>query len=87
MENLLEFLTLNDINNYKCSLSDIQRISPMLDESNYMTYYIFLQCRPDIVGEEREYYVNKMNELKEEENELIKSFLENNICNNSIEDK
>lgn len=82
MENIFQYLTLEDVSNPKCSIQDLQRISPAFDENNYMTYFIFLQCRPDINGEERVYYEQIMNDLKVQEEHRIHEMLskfENNM--------
>jgi hypothetical protein len=73
--NKITYLTVSDVENYKCTLNDVMRLSPMFTEDNYMTYYIYLQCRPDLDAEERSYYESVMKELIECERNLLKTFV------------
>jgi hypothetical protein len=77
MDSLLEkiaYLTVQDVERPLLRIEDLKRISPFLDESNWMTYYIFLQCAQDLREDEKQYYTDVINELIEAERELIKSY-------------
>ncbi len=77
MDALLEriaYLTVDEVEKPVLRIEDLQRISPFLNESNWMTYYVFLQCVQDLKEDEKQYYTDVMNELIEAERELIKSY-------------
>lgn len=78
MEQILEKMTFDfkAEDPFKLRAEDMTRISEVYNLNNYHTYELFLKFRPDIQGEEREYYENIIKTLKEEENEAFKQFLE-----------
>lgn len=75
IQNIFGYISINEVETPKLTLQHLQRISPLLTENNYMTYQLFLQCRPDLSDDERAYYEERMKELKEEEDKNVKELL------------
>ena len=75
MMDVLGYYTSEDITNRKCTLDDILRLSPMLNENDYMLYVIYLNVRPDLPEDERLYYTELIHNLKEKENMNMHSML------------
>lgn len=48
----------------KVTLEDIKKTCNFFDETNPVTYKIFLQKRPDLDDEEREYYLDLIQQLE-----------------------
>ena len=53
----------------KITLEDIKKSCNFFDETNPVTYKIFLQRRPDLDDEEREYYLDLIVQLQEKAEE------------------
>tara|TARA_R110000850_G_scaffold173445_1_gene299079 strand:- start:508 stop:813 length:306 start_codon:yes stop_codon:yes gene_type:complete len=53
----------------KITLEDIKKSCNFFDETNPVTYKIFLQHRPDLDSEEREYYLDLIVQLEEKAEE------------------
>lgn len=48
----------------KVTLEDIKKTCNFFDETNPVTYKIYLQKRPDLDAEEREYYLDLIQQLE-----------------------
>lgn len=48
----------------KITLEDIKKTCNFFDETNPVTYKIYLQKRPDLDAEEREYYLDLIQQLE-----------------------
>jgi hypothetical protein len=77
----IKYYSESDINCIDCTLDKIQRISSYLHKNNAEMYKIYLACRPDLGETVKDYYLDLI--LKLEENEKIK--IENAII--FLEDK
>ena len=67
----INFLNENDINNNKCTLEGLEKVSPYLNKNNAETYKIFLASRPDLGETVKEYYLNLINKIESNEKRLI----------------
>jgi hypothetical protein len=59
-----KYLNENDINNDKCTLEGLEKVSPYLNTNNIETYKIFLASRPDLGETVKEYYLNLINKIE-----------------------
>lgn len=71
----LQYLTIDKLENPKLELEDLKKISPCLNEDNYLTYIIYLQYRPDLPEDEKECILKLIEALKINEYEQYKTFL------------
>ena len=67
----LSFLNENDINNNRCTLDGLEKVSPYLNKNNAETYKIFLASRPDLGDTVKEYYLNIIKKIEDNEKRLI----------------
>ena len=65
------FLNENDLNNNKCTLEGLEKVSPYLNKNNAETYKIFLASRPDLGDTVKEYYLNLIKKIEDNEKRLI----------------
>ena len=65
------FLNENDLNNNKCTLQGLEKVSPYLNKNNAETYKIFLASRPDLGDTVKEYYLNLIKKIEDNEKRLI----------------
>ena len=86
---LLEKIDL--LENTDMSFEQIKRINPSLDDTNPMTYSIFLEKNPRLTVEQREYFLKIKKRLEDLENEryekLNQEILRRKMCNNIIDEK
>jgi hypothetical protein len=59
-----KYLNENDINNDKCTLEGLEKVSPYLSKNNAETYKIYLASRPDLGETVKEYYLNLINKIE-----------------------
>jgi len=62
------FLNENDINNNRCTLEGLEKVSPYLNKNSPEIYKIYLASRPDLGETVKEYYLNIIKKL--EQNQL-----------------
>ena len=67
----INFLNENDINNNRCTLDGLEKVSPYLNKNNAETYKIFLASRPDLGDTVKEYYLNLIKKIEDNEKRLI----------------
>jgi len=67
----INFLNENDINNNRCTLDGLEKVSPYLNKNNAETYKIFLASRPDLGDTVKEYYLNIIKKIEDNEKRLI----------------
>jgi hypothetical protein len=67
----LNFLSENDINNNRCTLEKLERITPYLNKNNSELYKIYLVSRPDLGETVKEYYLNVINKIEANEKRYI----------------
>ena len=67
----INFLNENDINNNKCTLEGLEKVSPYLNKNNAETYKIFLASRPDLGETVKEYYLNLIKNIEANEKKHI----------------
>ena len=67
----ISFLNENDINNNKCTLEGLEKVSPYLNKNNAETYKIYLASRPDLGETVKEYYLNLIKKIESNEKRLI----------------
>jgi len=65
------FLNENDINNNRCTLDGLEKVSSYLNKNNAETYKIFLASRPDLGETVKEYYLNLIKKIEDNEKRLI----------------
>jgi hypothetical protein len=65
------FLNENDINNNRCTLDGLEKVSPYLNKNNAETYKIFLASRPDLGETVKEYYLNLIKKLEQNQQRQI----------------
>jgi len=73
--NGIQYLTLDDITNNKCTLEGLKRLNPMLNEYNPMTYTIYLKSRPDLPDHEKHYYTELIKRLLSKEKQMMEEAL------------
>lgn len=66
-----KYLNENDINNDKCTLEGLSKVSPYLNKNNAETYKIFLASRPDLGETVKEYYLNLINKMEQNQQREI----------------
>ena len=71
----INFLNENDINNNTCSLERLERVSPYLNKSSAETYKIYLASRPDLGETVKEYYLNIIKKLEQNQQREINEAL------------
>ena len=71
----INFLNENDINNNKCTLEGLEKVSPYLNKNNAETYKIYLASRPDLGETVKEYYLNLIKKIESNEKRLIEEAL------------
>ena len=71
----ISFLNENDINNNKCTLEGLEKVSPFLNKNNAETYKIYLASRPDLGETVREHYLNLIKKIESNEKRLIEEAL------------
>lgn len=69
--NGIQYLTLDDITNNKCTLEGLKRLNPMFNEYNPMTYSIYLKSRSDLPDHEKIYYTELINRLISKEKQML----------------
>lgn len=69
------FLNENDLNNNKCTLQGLEKVSPYLNKNNAETYKIFLASRPDLGDTVKEYYLNLIKKIEDNEKRVIEEAL------------
>ena len=67
----INFLNENDINNNRCTLDGLEKVSPYLNKNNAETYKIFLASRPDLGETVKEYYLNLIKKLEQNQQRQI----------------
>lgn len=67
----INFLNDNDINNNRCTLEGLEKVSSFLNKNEALTYKIYLAYRPDLGETVKEYYLNLINKLESNEKRLI----------------
>ena len=67
----INFLNENDINNNKCTLEGLEKVSPYLNKNNAETYKIFIASRPDLGDIVKEHYLNVINKIEANEKRYI----------------
>ena len=67
----INFLNENDINNNKCTLEGLEKVSPYLNKNNAETYKLFLASRPDLGETVKEYYLNLIKTIEDNEKKHI----------------
>lgn len=71
----INFLNENDINNNICTLEGLERVSPYLNKNNAETYKIYLASRPDLGETVKEYYLNLIKKIEDNEKRAIQEAL------------
>ena len=71
----INFLNENDINNNKCTLEGLERVSPYLNKNSAETYKIYLASRPDIGSTVKEYYLNLIKKIEDNEKRVFQEAL------------
>ena len=71
----IKYYTAEDINNNKCTLEKLKRLNPKLNDSNPLTYMIYLKSRPDLPNDERMHYEQLQNKLMDMERQLVANAL------------
>ena len=71
----INFLNENDINNNTCSLERLERVSPYLNKNSAETYKIYLASRPDLGETVKEYYLNLIKKIEDNEKRVIQEAL------------
>ena len=66
-----KYLNENDINNDKCTFEGLAKVSPYLNKNNAETYKIFLASRPDLGETVKEYYLNLINKMEQNQQREI----------------
>ena len=69
------YLKENDINNNECTLEGLERVSPYLNKNNPETYKLFLASRPDLGETVKEYYLNLIKKLEQNQQREIEEAL------------
>ena len=69
------FLSENDINNNRCTLEGLEKVSPYLNKNNAETYKIYLASRPDLGETVKEYYLNLIKKIEDNEKRAIEEAL------------
>jgi hypothetical protein len=69
------FLNENDINNNRCTLEGLEKVSPYLNKNNAETYKIYLASRPDLGETVKEYYLNLIKKIEDNEKRAIQEAL------------
>jgi len=69
------FLSENDINNNRCTLEGLEKVSPYLNKNNAETYKIYLASRPDLGETVKEYYLNLIKKLEKNQQREINEAL------------
>lgn len=67
----INFLNDNDINNNRCTLEGLEKVSSFLNKNEALTYKIYLASRPDLGETVKEYYLNLITKLEANEKRLI----------------
>jgi hypothetical protein len=67
----INFLNENDINNNKCTLEGLEKVSPYLNKNNAETYKLYLASRPDLGETVKEYYLNLIKTIEDNEKKHI----------------
>jgi hypothetical protein len=71
----INFLNENDINNNRCTLEGLEKVSPYLNKNNAETYKIYLASRPDLGETVKEYYLNLIKKIEDNEKRAIEEAL------------
>ena len=71
----INFLNENDINNNTCSLERLERVSPYLNKNNPETYKIYLASRSDLGETVKEYHLNLIKKLEQNQQREINEAL------------
>lgn len=71
----MNYLKESDINNNRCTIEKIQRLSPYLHRNNPELYKLYLASTPDLGDNVKEHYLNIMNKLKSDEDKQIEEAL------------
>lgn len=71
----LNYLNENDINNNKCTLEKLEKLSPHLNKNNAETYKIYLASNPDLGDTVKEYYLNLIKRIEDNEKKYIEKAL------------
>lgn len=71
----INFLNENDINNNRCTLEGLEKVSPYLNKNNAETYKIYLASRPDLGETVKEYYLNLIKKIEDNEKRAIQEAL------------
>ena len=69
------FLSENDINNNRCTLESLEKVSPYLNKNSAETYKIYLASRPDLGETVKEYYLNLIKKIEDNEKRVIQEAL------------
>lgn len=69
------FLNENDINNNSCTFEGLEKVSPYLNKNNAETYKIYLASRPDLGETVKEYYLNLIKKLEQNQQREINEAL------------
>lgn len=51
---MMEYLTLEQVENTKWNIEDLKKIHPSLTEKDYLTFIMYLQLRPDLTDDEKD---------------------------------
>lgn len=70
----VNYLTTEDIMNTDCTIEKIQRLSPYLTKKSPELYKIYLAKRPDLGDTVKEYYLDLIKKLEDEERKLLFAF-------------
>lgn len=68
--NSINYLKISDLDD-KPTLEKIKRLSPLLNDYNPLTYTMYLQLRPDLPEDQKEYYQQIIKKLVFKEKALV----------------
>lgn len=77
----LQYLTVQEVENPKLEVEQLCKLSPYLHLDDYLTYIVFLQYRQDLPEDEKKWYLELIEALKNKEQqeyeEALKRFQTN----------
>lgn len=71
----INYLNENDINNNKCTFENLEKISPFLNKNTAETYKIYLASNPNLGETVKEFYLNLIKRIEDNEKKYIEKAL------------